>query len=158
MTGFKDFLAEQQVEPDNSELIAGIEAAFKKYFPNGMIKAQTKKTIGSWGVSVNAAMIGQQSDQQSNIWRNDPIYMMFTIEGNPDAYVAERLLGNVSVKPEAGSHYAMDTIKVPFRKSRGDVKKMIKTFDTHFSRVKAVVKENEANIYGRERIADKYFQ
>lgn len=158
MKTFRDFLHEA-AEADNAELIAGIETAFNKNFPNSRILAQTKKSVGRSYVAVEVFLMSTQAEQASNIWRNDPMHAAWNIFGNPEAYETERLMGGgIYLKPEEGSNLVMQQGKVPFRKTKGDTAKIVKAFDVHFKRLKDFVKENEANIYRRDKIADKYFK
>jgi len=73
-------------------------------------------------------------------------------------YEAVNLTGSISTKPEEGSYMAMSRVKTPFRKTKGDAKKILKAFETFFPRLKKLVNDNRDNIYKVEEIKDKYFK
>ena len=161
MKSFSQFIVEQTdaVDAGNAELIAGIESAFKKYFPHGRITVADRKSLGRNHVMVNFGMIGNVGELQSRIPDNDPMSAKFMILGDASQYEAERSVGiGFNVEAEAGSRNVMGSEKIPFRKAKGDTKKMIAIFDTHFKRLKDFVKSDGDRIYRRKQYDDKYFK
>lgn len=157
MKSFNEFLNEEA--GTEQELIAGIEAAFNKQFPNGYINVGMRKGLGSPYVSLNIGLIKDQSHLSSNIRDNDPMFHTFMISPTgPDGFTAEALRSGLKTNPEPGSHYAMGTVKTNFRKSKGNAAKLIKTFTTFFKRLHAIVDEHGNNVYQRSEYDDKYFK
>ena len=68
------------------------------------------------------------------------------------------IVGSLHVNPPEGSRDAGASIKTPWRKTKGDAKKIAKAFETFASRTKKLVQDNEADIAGRSEIDDKFIK
>lgn len=140
------------------EVIENIKSSFNKHFPLGWMIIGKGRGIGSDTISISMGLV-DSSELQSNILMNDPVFHSFLIfvEGE-DKYEATYNQGRISINPEPGTHYAMGSVKTKFRKAKGDLAKMTRTYDTFFKRLKVLVSENESNIYHRSNYSDKYFK
>ena len=150
-------LSEEIQTQEAEKLAADIKSSFEKHFPNGFIVSRVEKSLGDSIINVVFGLISDESDLESNIRQNDPLFhrIMINIEG--DTYEAKSSQSGLSIEPEKGSFRAMSNVKTPFRKTKGDSKKIMKAFDRFFPRVSKIVKDNEENVYRRSTYDDKYF-
>jgi len=151
-------LSEEITAQDADKLSAQIADSFSKHFPNGYVSSSAGKSIGSMVISVSIGMIKDINDVSNKIRMNDPMSHKFLIHIEGDKYEAVGLQGGLSIEPEEGSYMAMGRVKTPWRKTLGDSTKVLKAFETFFTRLTKIVKDNEDNVYGRSRINDKYFK
>lgn len=157
MKSFKDYINEE-ANPDFEKIRDAAEKAFKKEFPNGWISSNIGRLIDSYSLVIDLGVVSDHSQLTSRIVRNDPVYHKFMITDEGKHFEARNLIGDISINPPEGSYLAMGRVKTKFRKTKGDADKIIKTFDVFFGRLKKLVKDNEANIYGRKEYSDKYFK
>lgn len=142
---------------NNQFIVDSIQKSFDKQFPNAWSIIRVQKLIGEV-ITVTFGLV-DKSELTSGILENDPVFHSFIIhiEGD-DKYEAAVNSSGISINPPEGSYYAMERVKTKFRKTKGDSKRIVKTFDTFFKRLKVLVKANEANIYQRQNYSDKYFK
>lgn len=152
----KDISAEKQEEA--SKLATQLTVIAKKYFPNSYAASNFSKSMSLWSITFQFGLIGDKSDVPNGIRRNDPVDHLFNIYVTESGYEVSALIGGLATNPEEGSYLAIRNVKTPFRKTKGDVKKIEKTFDTFFKRLKKLVDDNKDNIYGVDKIKDKYFK
>lgn len=126
------------MNPDNVVEIASdaISAVFPKSFVEvsyGALSRQDKNYI-----IASFALAKDSSEATNNIMQNDPALTRFSIELRGEEAVIERFQGSgFSVKPSPGSFYAMETHKVPFRKSRAKTEKKVgEVFKKYFTKLK----------------------
>lgn len=147
------------ISPEVANLRDNIVSEFEKVFPNGFIKAYYRRGLGKENyISLAIGMIGDKSDQASQIIDNDPMLHKFMIYiHDDDTYTAKLIQGSgFYVNPEPGSYLAMTRHKVPYRQSKGDSKRILKAMKRHFGRLKTELGKIESNLFGRERIKDIY--
>lgn len=153
MKKFKNIITESM---SNDEFMDKLESSFKKYFPNGWANIRRVSIIGSPIIKFEFGLV-DRNELTSKILMNDPAYHLFLIDGEPDGYEAKLSIGSISVNTDK-QHLVMDSIKSPWRKSKGDATKLLKTYNTFFTRLKKLVKDNENEIYDRKKYSDKYFK
>ncbi len=161
MGDFKDFLNEATYQTAQ-ELLKAIEKEFFQIFPSGRMDASWSNNLGS-SCTLRFGMIGDRNDVAHKIIDNDPVHSIHAIygmdgEGNLGAKLsAETILGkSLSVNPPEGSHLAMSRVKLGWRNKKGTSDQIVKHYSNYFKKMAKVIKENEADIYGRNDIPDKY--
>lgn len=140
------------------ELAEQLQNVYMKHFPKGRIIVR-KQALGDEGFYVTTFLIGEQKDQSNGIWDNDPLLHTFGFEGiGNDQFEFTRLRGRLSVNPPEGSHLAMSSLKIAFRKTKGDAKKVVTNFEKYVQKMKKLVKDSGDDVYGRDRYDNKYFE
>lgn len=159
MKTFDKFISESTAptQEDINKVMSEIESAFLSKFPNCFLQVQESKGFGH-SIFVNFGLVLNKAELPSGIRDNDPVSHKFMIYIEKTGFEAITLTGGIAVNPPAGSYNAMGFVKTPFRKTKGDAKKIIKAFETFVPRLKQLVKDNEANIYGRDKLKDVYFK
>ncbi len=80
---------------------------------------------------------------------------MFSLHNNGDGtYTLEKKSSTIDVNPEEGSYMAMGRIKIPYRKTTGDAKKVLAAFERFLKKAKKLLQDNDANIYERENYSN----
>lgn len=158
MKQFKQFLNEKdESAQDMKQLADDIESLLKRKFPNGNVYARFSNNLTE-SISVWVGLVGNTRELTSGIAGNDPLATGFTVFRDPKGFIIETRRSALSVNPEEGSYMAMGSVKIPFRKTRGDEKKILKALERWADRTIAVVRDEEANIYNRANYSDKYFK
>lgn len=141
------------------EMIAkSVKSSFEQQFPNGWIVSRVVKGLGGPQVYVSLGIISDRSELISQIIDNDPAFHSFLVfDESNGKYEARNIRGDISINP-VEKYLAMSTVKTKFRKTTGNVDKIIRTFDKFFVNLKQLVKDNEDNIYQRGKYSDKYFK
>lgn len=141
----------------DAALADSVVAEFKNVFPNGWIRV-SRFSLGRGGFYVSFGLI-DDIKAMGGYRENDPMYHSVLVDPIPGGrYSAD--LGNggkVYLKPAPGSFYAMDSVKIGFRKFSGDDKKIVAGFAKYFAKARVVVAENAEKVYGRDRYDDKFF-
>lgn len=149
-----EMVLENENENNDKEIIEGIKIVFNKYFPNGWIFQQK---ISSDTISFSFGIIGDKKELSSGILDNDPVHHKFIIRKEKMGWEVENLIGSIAINPTEQSS-AISSVKTKFRKTKGNTKKIINTFDRWFGKLKSLIKDNEENIYQRSKYSDKYFK
>lgn len=145
-----------EMNADDAVLAEKVVSAFKSVFPNGWIRA-SRVPLGGRGFYVAFGLV-DDVNAMGGYRENDPMFHSVLVDFTNRGY--ESTLGNggkVYLKPAPGSFYAMDSVKIGFRKFSGDEKKIVDGFVKYFAKARAVVAENADNVYGRERYHDMFF-
>ena len=156
MKTYKQFITEAEIS--NEQMMDGISKAFSKYFPHGWKIVRQGNGLSADSIHVYIGLVGDTTELPSGIRENDPMFHSWILFPDKKGWSAESSQGSLAINPPEGSYLAMGSVKTKWRKTKGDNNKMVKTFDTFFKRLKALVKENESNIYGRNKLKDKYFK
>jgi len=151
-------ILENDSDASAKDMMEAIDKSFKKYFPNGWSRIRPGTGISSDSISVNIGLIGKDADVPNGIRQNDPMLHTWLLFPDANGYSAEMGQGSIMLNPPEGSYLAMSPLKTKWRKTKGDAKKMVKTFDSFFKKLKDMVKKNQANIFGRNELNDKYFK
>ena len=145
-----------EMNADDAVLAEKVVSAFKSVFPNGWIRA-SRVPLGGRGFYVAFGLVDDVK-AMGGYRENDPMFHSVSVFFDKDGYVAEIVSGGkVYLKPAPGSFYAMDSVKIGFRKFSGNEKKVVAGFAKYFEKARAAVLENAPNVYGRERYEDKFF-
>lgn len=145
-----------EMSAEDAVLAEKVVSAFKGVFPNGWIRA-SRAPLGGRGFCVSFGLV-DDIKAMGGYRENDPMFHIVSVFFGKAGYVAELSSGGkVYLKPAPGSFYAMDFVKIGFRKFAGDEKRVVSGFAKYFEKARAVVLENAENVYGRERYDDKFF-
>lgn len=137
-----------------------VSKIYKKYFPNGYIGITTG-CLGSESISIETLLVDEinvtkhNDPMLINLWLHNAMYETGVLK---ETVVLEKSKGFLSINPPKDSFYAMENVKIPFRKTTGDIDKVYKAIDRFYKRAKDIVNENESNIYNRDKYNNKYFK
>lgn len=145
----------ESMSAEASALVEKIAAEFKAVFPNGWFRA-SREALGGKGVYI---YFGAIDDVKSMGYReNDPMHHVVHVSLGPKGWVVELGSGGkLYLRPAPGSNFAMDSVKIGFRKISGDDKKVVAGLTKYFAKAREVFDENAENVYGRARYDDKFF-
>ena len=147
---------------DSDKLASDIEQAVKKHFPDSYIKSKYSNNLGPM-ITISFTL-GKDKDEWANgIINNDPVKTALFVNGmNRDGSISGSLEltkhhGDVMVKSK-DRNMAFDRVKVPFRKTTGDPKAIVKAVDTYFSRLKKILQDNRDNLRDEDlkRVGNKF--
>lgn len=139
-----------------ADALETLKGNFKKIFPNGKINARVYSGLGDPTLSVSFYMIGDKEGQSNGIIDNDPVitkFMAHLPSVHPEKgtkFKIERLMGGLSIQPEEGSYMAMGRVKLPYRKSTGDIKKQVANLTKYFKTVGQAILDNKDNLYKKD--------
>lgn len=131
-----------------NDLYERIKESFYRYFPNSYIGGGFSTHLGT-SIHVWITLGKDKSEYSNGIIQNDPMHANFFIygmdrEGNlSDTLEAESSHGMGVMIPSSNPMYVYDTVKVPFRKTKGNADRILKAFDVGFSRLYDTVKEHK---------------
>ncbi|KFZ25651.1 MAG: hypothetical protein KQ78_02144 [Candidatus Izimaplasma bacterium HR2] len=141
-------------ENNEKEIMDGIKNVFEKHFSNGWFNL---RKISSDSIGFSFGIIGDKKELSSGILDNDPVHHKFMIRKEEMGWEVKNLFGSIAINPKE-KYMAMSSVKTKFRKTKGDTKKIISTFDKWFVKLKSLIKDNEENIYQRSNYSDKFFK
>ena len=161
-----DYKAKQNLVKDYQDLYSDdlqkLKDNYTSIFPNGKINARVYSGIGNPTLSVSFLLIGNNEDQSNGIVDNDPIITKFIAHlpciespSKETKFKVERLVGDLSIRPPEGSYLAMGRVRLPYRKSTGDIGKQIQNLTKYFKKVGQTVIDNKYNLYNKN-INQKY--
>jgi len=155
--GVSVIMVNESISTDE-ELMLEIEREFKKKFPFGFFSITKRNMFGSPVIGISLGLIGDVNELTSKIRDNDPMFHSFLIDLKAEnKYESRNNRGSLSVNPKE-RHLAMSSVKTSMRKTSGDANKILKAYITFFAKLKKIVKENESDIYSRDKYSDKYFK
>ena len=118
-----------------------IQKAYAKRFPNSLCEVSIFKCLGR-SLYITCRFVGDEKEAPYGIIGNDMfcVSMRIDLPDNfendddlPEKMVMEWQCSSIKAKPEGWLAY--DAVKVPYRKTTGDAKKIIKTADKYFQRL-----------------------
>ena len=131
------------------DFIEDIEKTYKKYFPKSLIKIRKSDILGSKGIYAECYLAKDESEVPHRILDNDTFHIKFCIEtlenfnDLPDVMILEWYHKSIMLKPSDDFYYC-DFKQLPFRKTKGNADKILKTLDRYFKLLKnAVIEEFE---------------
>ena len=128
-----------------------IEKLFLDKFPNGYF-AENNGSLGSNHSFIRLGLIGKTELCANKIRENDPMHTVLSIEQIEDQFIVKMVTGGLSLNPEKDSYYAMNTVKLPFRKfTAKNEKDLLNKMDKFFDKLRLFVDENKAEIYRVEQ-------
>ncbi|MCP4521006.1 MAG: hypothetical protein GY827_04820 [Cytophagales bacterium] len=144
-----------------AEEITRFKKETKKIFPNAHVEMFVYNGIGDPTLIVNFRLIEDKKDQSHQNVDNDPVYTTFighlpVVHPDKDTkFKLERLRGDLSVQPPEDSYLAMGRVKLPYRKSTGNIAKQTDKLIAYFKKVGKAVLDNQDNLYKKD-IDNKY--
>lgn len=142
-----------------SEFMEELKKTYNKYFPNSLCSVRFSKNLGS-SIWIDCYLAGNIHEVPHNIWQNDMFKICLNIflpNGTekdselPETITLESQYNYMALKP-SNKYVAFDSKKVPFRKTTGDGKKVIASFDKFVKRLYDSVKEE----YNNDNIANNF--
>lgn len=132
------------------DLTALMTSEFKRFFPNGWIKAQEDHHFCTSG-SVIFGLISDKKDLSGGYINNDPMLHNFYIsKPTKKGLCVEMRNARISANPPAGSYLAIYNVAPKFRKyTHNDNKKIMVRFTNYLESLKKTLLENKDNMYGR---------
>lgn len=136
------------------EFGAAVKNIYAKYFPNSMCTVRYMKNLGG-ALWIDFYLAGDPSEFINNIAQNDMFRCCLGIylngEGKEDAFGTQTLTASnssIAVAPD-NKYLAFGTVKIPFRKTAGDAKKLLQVIDKYCKRLydTVIVQRNEGNIH-----------
>lgn len=143
-----------------SEPLERLEKGVKKIFPNAKISAQVYNGIGSPTLGITFYLISDRDDQTNKIVDNDPAVTKFIAHlpmehpTKDTKFKLEKLMGGLYIEPEE-KYLAMSRVKLPYRKSTGNIDKQVDKVIKYFKGVGQTILDNKDKLYKKD-IKDKY--
>ena len=118
-----------------------IRTAYAKRFPNSLCEVSIFKCLGR-SLYITCRFVGDEKEAPYGIIGNDMfcVSMGINLPDNfgddddlPESMVLEWQSSSIKAKPEGWLAY--DAVKVSYRKTTGDAKKIIKALDKYFQRL-----------------------
>lgn len=134
-------------------VLQALKAVFTKHFPKSRISGEFSTNL-SPSIHIRFYLGNDRADFSSNIPENDPmihdIFVWMKNAVDDQGYITgpitlERSRGSLSVTDPTG-RMAFNRVKIPFRKTTGDGKKVVQAFEKYLVRLKQAVKDNVDNI------------
>ena len=132
-----------------------IKAIYAKYFPNSSCDVKFTTNFGST-VWIDCYLAKDRSEFPHGIAQNDTFGVTFDIQLNDDnakskndsmpedGILMSSVKNAIQVKPE-NDYYYCSYVKVPFRKTKGNADKILKTFDKFVKKLYDMTKEQYDN-------------
>lgn len=134
------------------DLTKEVKKTFEKYFPDSFIRVSYSSSF-SKSISIRFALGKDNSEFNNKIIENDPMYSLaFIWFDSKSVDEAGNIVGPMVLESSVGKGLAwngpdgFNRIKVPFRKTTGDVDKIMKALNRYFGRLKDAVKANADSI------------
>ena len=119
-----------------------IQKAYAKRFPNSLCEVSIFKCLGR-SLYITCRFAENEKEVPFGIMGNDMFCASMSInlpdnfgddDDLPESMVMEWQSSFIKAKPES-KYLAYDAVKVPYRKTTGDTKKIIKALDKYFQRL-----------------------
>lgn len=140
------------VEDNMNDLSNEFIKVFQKHFRKSYIGSKFTTNLSS-GIMIRITLGENKSEYNNGIVQNDPMFTHFSVYPvNRSAVdkdgiysgdlVMERFQGAGLRVISSNPMFAYETVKVQFRKTTGDTKKLLKAFENHIIKLKEAVKNN----------------
>ena len=132
------------------DFIEDIEKTYKKYFPKSLINIRKEDILGSKDITAVCYLAKDESEVPHRILDNDTFRMKFCIEildnfnELPDDMQLVWYHKSIKLNPSDDFYYC-DFKQLPFRKTKGDAIKILKTLDRYFKLLKDTLIEELEN-------------
>ena len=141
------------------EFMQKVKAIYAKHFPDSRCHVQLTKNLGC-AIFIDFYLAKDSSEVFNGYAVNDMFQCGFDIflEGRkelndlmPDSMVLEAMKSVIKIRPE-NRYLAYDTVKIPFRKTTGNAKKILAALEKYVTRLASIVHEE----YDKDTISDGY--
>ncbi len=125
---------------DVDAFLEEVERLYHRYFPRSRIDAVAPRILGRYSIFIRCYLAGDGKEVPYGIWDNDMFNVRFHIDLTDDRQfydpiVLESRVSFIWIKPES-QYLAFSRAKVPFRKTKGDTRKILQALDKYFARLK----------------------
>jgi len=128
-----------------------IEQLFLNKFPNGYFSVY-RASLGDNHNFIRLGLIGKTELCANKIRENDPMHTVLSIQQTDEQFIVKMISGGLSLNPEKNSYYAINTVKLPFRKfTAKNEKDLLNKMTKFFDKLRCFVDENKAEIYRVEQ-------
>lgn len=140
------------------EFVKALEAEVKKSFPKSYISVRASTNLGA-SIMFQFALGKDKSQWTNGIIQNDPLFSSWMIGWNSfteghfikDKIEAELSTGgSLKVNPDPGSHMALGSVKIGWRKKTDTPEKIVKYFGNYFKKVQTTLKANKDRMTDRD--------
>ena len=132
------------------DFIEDIEKSYKKYFPKSLVDIYKSDILGIKSIAVSCYLAKDKSEVPHRQLDNDTFRIKFCIENLenfnelPDVMILEWYHKSIKLNPSDDFYYC-DFKQLPFRKTKGDAVKILKTLDRYFKLLKDTLIEELEN-------------
>lgn len=145
---------------EKQEFIEKMEKKIKHHFKYGQAQIKSSKNnIFGETITIKFGIL-ESKDYISNIFENDPIYHLITINKlDNEKWKSKALASKIAINP-TNEHHAMGFKNTRFRSSTCSLENMYRKLSLYLLRLELLVKEEaeKNNIYKQERYDKKYFE
>jgi hypothetical protein len=128
-----------------------IEQLYLNKFPNGYFSVY-HASLGDNHDFIRLGLIGKTELCANKIRENDPMHTVLSIQRNDEQFIVKMISGGLSLNPEKDSYYAMNTVKLPFRKfTAKNEKDLLNKMTKFFDKLRCFVDEKKTEIYRVEQ-------
>lgn len=141
------------------EFMQEVKDIYAKHFPDSHCNVQLTKNLGC-AIFIDFYLAKDSSEVSHGYAVNDMFQCGFDIflEGRkelndlmPDSMVLEAMKSVIKIRPE-NRYLAYDTVKIPFRKTTGNAKKILAALEKYVTRLASIVHAE----YDKDTISDGY--
>ena len=126
---------------ENKKALAeAIAQEYSVFFPNSAVDV-SKGVLGD-GVVVEC-YLGNGKTFTNGISQNDPLDHAYWIYESEKGFEVTCDGIRLLVAPDENSYLAYDSVKIPFRKKKGDKSKIVKAMSKHFEKVRQAIDDNK---------------
>ena len=135
-----------------SEFLTAVKEVYAKYFPDSVCGAKFSSSVTP-SIFINCYLAGNQSELSGGYAVNDLFHCSLCIfikdrKATKDSLFGEQTLemangSSILTKPD-NKYCVYGSVKVPFRKTTGDAKKLLNYFDKYVRKIRDVLKEQLA--------------
>ena len=124
--------------PEVLEFLSNMEAAFRRYFPDGHYTARASKKFGSFSIYIATHTLPKGA-QNNGILQNDPSRNTFWMH---DSYTEEGMNPRIKIEMSEGNRFGNDPFnrqKVGWRNGSGKPALIVRKFDKYFAKLRNMV-------------------
>lgn len=142
-----------------SEFLKEVKAIYAKHFPDSKCNAKLIKQLGK-AVFIDFYLAKDETEVPHGYAANDMFKCGFVIHLDddidsdsemPESAVLESMSSFIAAAP-SNRYLAFDAVKVPFRKTTGNAKKLLSALDKYVSKLAATTKQ----LYDEDRVAKEH--
>ena len=167
ITEYKRHIFPESIEDNANDLAEALQAEVLKIFPKSMVDCEFSNRLYN-SITLRFSLGKDKSEYANGYVQNDPFFtsLQIDVQGKelstdgslPNILTVTCRNQNIVIKPSQGSYSSRDNLKVPFRKTNGDSKKIIDTVKKYFISVKKTLQDNRDKLIDEDLklIGDKF--
>lgn len=128
------------------EFLEEVKKTYNSYFPNSRCVAKLSTNLGS-AVFIDCFIANSLEEEPNKITGNDMFHIGFvihmdreTLDDEFETHTIQTTSNYIAVK-SSNRYLAFDAVKIPFRKTTGDAKKIISAFDRFVDKLYTITKQ-----------------